>query len=177
MNPPPQPRLSLVVAQGRNRVIGAAGGLPWHLAGDMRHFRRVTLGKPVVMGRKTWASIGRPLPGRANLVVTRDTGFQAPGALVHSSLGAALAAGRAIALQSGADEVCVIGGAEIYAQTLPLADRLHVTDVDAAPEGDALFPEIDPALWRLMAEERHEPGPQDDHPYVIRRYRSARVNT
>jgi dihydrofolate reductase len=160
--------VTLVAARGANGVIGADGGLPWRLSGDLRRFKAATLGRPVLMGRKTWDSIGRPLPGRDNLVVTRDGDFRPDGAWVFSGIDAALAAARARALVRGAGEVCVIGGAQIYALTMAHATRLLVTDVDAAPAGDAHFPAIDPALWRIARETAHPAGPKDDHACVER---------
>lgn len=128
------PRISLVAALARNRVIGADNRLPWHLPEDLRRFKALTLAHPVIMGRRTYASIGRPLPGRANIVVTRDPGYAAPGCIIVHTLQAAL--------DAGADdgEIFVIGGAEIYALALPRADRLHLTEIDAEFHGDALFP-------------------------------------
>ncbi|HNK33609.1 MAG TPA: type 3 dihydrofolate reductase, partial [Plasticicumulans sp.] len=152
--------LSQIVAIGRNRVIGAGNALPWRLPDDLAHFKRLTLGKPVLMGRKTWESLGRPLPGRDNLVITRNPGYHAAGARVFASLDTALAA------CSDAPEIMLIGGAELYAQTLPICDRLYLTEVDAAPDGDAFFPALDPADWRETAAEPHpadlgEEAPQE----------------
>jgi dihydrofolate reductase len=161
--------VSLVVAMGRNRVIGRGGGLPWRLPSDLARFKALTLGKPVVMGRKTFQSIGRPLPGRANIVITRDPQVLAPGCRVVSGLDPALGAGRQIARETGAEEVCVIGGAEIYAQALPLAHILHLTEVDAAPDGDAWFAPLDPAQWQEVARETVAPGPRDDCGFTVRR--------
>jgi dihydrofolate reductase len=160
--------LSLVVARGRNGVIGIDGDLPWKLSSDLKRFKAITIGKPVVMGRKTWASLGRPLPGRPNLVVTRDAGLQAEGASVWANLDVALAAARAMAQELGASEVCVIGGGEIYAQTIHLADRLYLTEVDASPIGDARFPDIVDADWAETAREAFPIGPKDDHAFVAR---------
>jgi dihydrofolate reductase len=143
------PVVSLVAALARNRVIGAGNRLPWHLPEDLRRFKRLTMGAPVIMGRKTHESIGKPLPGRRNIVVTRQPGARWEGCEVAGSLEAALAAA------GDAPEVFVIGGAELYAAALPRADRLHLTLIDAEYEGDALFPEFDPAGWRETA---REPG-------------------
>jgi dihydrofolate reductase len=139
------PRISLVVARARNGVIGRDGALPWKIPGELAHFKRVTLGHPIVMGRKTWESLGRPLPGRRNIVVTRNADYTAPGAEVVTSLPAALA------LCQGAAEVFVIGGAELYAQALPLATRAIVTEIDADFDGDAHFPALDPQHWHETA--------------------------
>src|SRR3546814_10388241 len=124
-------RIAFVVAMDRNRVIGRAGALPWRIPADLKFFKAVTMGKPVVMGRKTWQSIGRALPGRANIVVSRDPDFRSEGAAAASSLDAALDRARAIARPAGVAEVMVIGGAEIYALALPRADRLYITEVQA----------------------------------------------
>jgi dihydrofolate reductase len=152
----------IIAAVAENGVIGRGGAMPWRLKSDMQHLRAVTMGKPVVMGRKTWASLWvQPLPGRTNIVVTRDATFTAPGALVARSLGVALEAAHGDALRRGTD-VMVIGGAEIYAQAMPLADRLEITRIHMGPEGDTVFPPIDPAIWREAACEAHPPGAGDD---------------
>ena len=140
-------KLVLVAAVADNGVIGQGGGLPWRLKSDMQHFRAVTMGKPVVMGRKTFLSIGKPLAGRTNIVVSRDPQFAAPGVLVAPSIEAALAAARGDALRRGADAIAVIGGADLYAQIMDRADRLAITHVHLHPEGDTMFPAIDPLQW------------------------------
>lgn len=147
-----------VVAMARNGVIGRDGGLPWHISGDLKYFKRVTMGKPVVMGRKTYESIGRPLPGRCNIVVTRNAAFQPEGIVKADSLTEALAAGQAAAEAAGAEEVCIIGGGEIFAATLDRARRLYVTEIEADPAGDTFFPDIDPALWQEVGRETVPPG-------------------
>jgi len=138
-------KISIVVAMAANRVIGRDNQLPWHLPADLKHFKQLTLGKPVVMGRKTYASIGRPLPERTNIVVTRDHDYGAPGCVVVHSLDEALAAAGDCA------EVMVIGGAGIYRQVLPRTDTLYLTRVHAEFEGDTLFPELDATQWREVA--------------------------
>jgi dihydrofolate reductase len=143
------PRLSLIVARARNGVIGLKGAMPWHLPEDLAHFKRMTMGHPIVMGRRTWQSIGRPLPGRRNVVVTRNRRFAADGCDVADSLDAALT------LCAGADEVFVIGGAELYALALPHAQRIIVTEIGADFDGDTFFPAPDPARWRETAREHH----------------------
>lgn len=150
----PPLRVNLIVAWERNRVIGRAGTLPWHLPEDLRHFKRTTLGHPIVMGRKTWESIGRALPGRRSIVVTRNSRFTAPGGETAGSLA------QALAMCAGAPEVFVIGGAQLFAEALPLAQRLIVTEIDADFEGDTFFPPYDPAAWRETARENQGPGPQ-----------------
>ena len=156
----PQSRIALVLvaAVADNGVIGQGGRLPWRLKSDMAHFRKVTMGKPVVMGRKTFLSIGKPLKGRTNIVVSRDPAFAAPGILVAPNVEAALAAARGDALRRGADEIAVIGGADIYRQTIGRADRMVITRVHLQPAGDTNFPAIDPQLWREVAPHRAPRG-------------------
>ena len=153
------------VAIAENGVIGREGGLPWRLSTDLKRFKQDTMGKPVVMGRKTWESFPRrPLPGRLNIVVTRDPIFRAEGAEVAHSLDEALTLARIRSrCAAGADEICVIGGGEIYRQALPLADRLHVTHVLASFEGDTVFPAIDPGQWRAVRSEEVPAGEKDSH--------------
>lgn len=155
-----EPRIVLVVAMARNRAIGIDGDLPWRLPGDLAYFKRVTMGKPLVMGRKTWESLPRkPLPGRPNIIVTRAAGYVAEGAEVFDTVEGALARAKELAVDVG--EVCVVGGAEIYRQTLPHADRLYLTEIEAAPKADTYFPEIDPGDWHETA---REPGPPPKDP-------------
>ncbi|MBN9244750.1 MAG: dihydrofolate reductase [Mesorhizobium sp.] len=153
------------VAIAENGVIGRDGGLPWRLSTDLKRFKAETMGKPIVMGRKTWESFPkRPLPGRLNIVVTRDPAFRAEGAEVVHSLADALVLARTKGrCMVGADTICVIGGGEIYAQALPLADRLSVTHVKAVVEGDTRFPAIDPQTWRVVAAEDVPAGEKDSH--------------
>ena len=156
-------KIVLVVAVAGNGVIGRDGDLPWRLPSDLKRFKQLTLGKPVVMGRKTWDSIGRPLPGRPNIVVTRDPAFSAPGATVVASLDEAIAAARREAETLGVDEICVIGGGQVYAQAFDRADILHVTHVEADVAGDTRFPAIDPALFEKAVEEPIPQGEKDSH--------------
>lgn len=157
-------QVGIYVAVAENGVIGRDNGLPWRLSSDLKRFKAGTMGKPIVMGRKTFESIGRPLPGRLNIVVTRDRAFRAEGAEVVGSIEEALTLARIRGrCMAGADEICVVGGGEIYRQAMPLADRLHVTHVLAAPDGDAHFPEIDPATWRLVSSEDVPAGDRDSH--------------
>ena len=154
--------IALVVAIARNGIIGNQGGLPWRLPTDLRHFRAVTLGKPVIMGRRTWESIGRPLAGRVNIVVTRDEGSHAPGTDVVNSLKDAFQLAQVRGRSLGTPvETCVIGGGEIYAQALPKADRLYVTHVLADCEGDTRFPPIDEAEWQPVSREAPPRGNED----------------
>jgi dihydrofolate reductase len=141
--------IALIAAVAENGVIGSGGAIPWRLPSDFAFFKRTTLGKPVVMGRKTFESIGRPLPGRTNLVVTAQPGYQPEGVEVMASLEIALVRAREIAARDGVDEIMVIGGGEVYRAAIDMADRLYVTHVAVSPAGDAQFPEIDPALWEV----------------------------
>jgi dihydrofolate reductase len=159
----------MIAAIGRRGELGRGGELVFRLKADMANFRTLTRGKPLVMGRKTWDSFPkRPLPGRPNLVVTRNLDFLAPGAFVYSSIPPAVAAGRAMAAKMGAGEVCVIGGAEIYAAALPIADRLWLTEVDAEVEADVFFPAFDRKAWREASSVHFPAGDGNDHPFVIR---------
>jgi dihydrofolate reductase len=159
---------SLVVAMARNRVIGRDNALPWRLPEDLAYFKRVTLGRPVVMGRRTYESIGKPLPGRDNIVVTHRKDLPAPGCIVVQSLdGAWKAAG-------GAAEVCVIGGTSLFEETLPLADVIHLTEVAAEVEGDTYFPDFDRAAWRETEVARHPADSRHAYPFRIVRLERRR---
>jgi dihydrofolate reductase len=165
--------LVLVAAVAENGVIGRDKTLPWRLRSDLRRFRARTWGKPVVMGRKTFESLGKPLAGRTNIVISRDRGFCAPGAVVAPDLEAALEAARGDALRRGADAIAVIGGADIYAQALPIADRLDITLVKARPDGDARFPAIDPQTWRETDRSEQPAGPEDSASFAFVSYERA----
>ena len=154
------PIVSLVAAVARNGVIGRDNGLAWHLSSDLRRFKALTMGKPMLMGRRTWDSIGRPLPGRRTLVLTRDRGFRAEGAEAVHDWETALAA-------AAGSELMVVGGAEIYALALARADRLHLTEVDAEPAGDVRFPDFDRAQFRETFREPHPAGPRDEHAFAF----------
>ncbi|WP_458379583.1 dihydrofolate reductase [Pseudomonas chlororaphis] len=142
--------LSLIAALGENRVIGVDNSMPWHLPGDFKYFKEHTLGKPIIMGRKTWDSLGRPLPGRLNIVVSRQAELQLEGAEVYPSLEAAVIRAEEWARKQCADEVMLIGGAQLYAQGLDHADRLYLTRVALSPEGDAWFPQFDQNQWKKV---------------------------
>ena len=162
------PVLSVVVARARNGVIGRAGGLPWRLKSDMALFKANTLGKPVIMGRKTWDSLQKqPLPGRTNIVLSRDGSFEPKGALVCERFDEAVSIGREQAAEDGAAEVSVIGGQTVFDLALPKTRRLYLTEVDAEPEGDAWF-HFDEAEWREVRREDHPAGEADDHPFTFR---------
>jgi dihydrofolate reductase len=163
-------KLVLIAAVADNGVIGQGGGLPWRLKSDMQHFRAVTMGKPVVMGRKTYLSICKPLAGRTRIVVSRDPNFAASGVLVAPGIEAALAAARGDALRRSADSIAVIGGADLYAQTMARADRLVITHVHLQPAGDTKFPAIDPGSWSERKRSEHEAGAQDAAGFSIVTY-------
>jgi len=152
---------SLVVAMARNRVIGRDNQLPWRLPADLAYFKRVTLGHPVIMGRRTWESIGKPLPGRHNIVVSRNRDYRAPGATVVASLDAAWKAA------GDADEACVIGGTSLFAEALPIADRIYLTEVDAEVDGDTYFPPFDRSQWDEREVMRHPADERHEHPFRI----------
>lgn len=154
-------RIALVVAMAENGVIGRDGAMPWRLRTDLRAFRQITMNKPLVMGRRTFESLPGPLPGRDNIVVTGQKGFEAPGIIVCNSIEAALQAARGAAARRGADEICVIGGAQIYAACLAVAGRIYLTMVHAAPGGDTFFPAFDRQDWvevsrRFVAKSDHD---------------------
>jgi dihydrofolate reductase len=166
----------LIVAVAENGVIGSAGAMPWRLKSDLKRFKALTLSKPVVMGRKTFASIGKPLPGRTNIVVTRDKDFVAAGVVVVHSLEAARAVALGDALRRFATEIAVIGGAEIYAQWIGQADRIELTEMHASPDGDTYFGPLDPAEWEEVARVRNSAavGDSADFSYVSYRRRTPR---
>lgn len=156
-------RLSLIAALDRDRGIGRGNELPWRLPDDLKRFKALTLGKPVIMGRKTWASIGRPLPGRPNIVISRDPDFRAEGATAVGSLDEAITLARQQARALGVDEVCVIGGGEIYRQAMRAADILHITQVSAEVDGDTRFPPVDPGIFERIVDEPLPQGEKDSH--------------
>jgi dihydrofolate reductase len=166
----------LIVAIAENGVIGAGNAIPWRLKSDQQRLKQMTLGRPVVMGRKTFLSLRRPLPGRTNIVVTRDATFRKEGALVTTSLAEALAIARGDALRRSAAEIAVIGGAEIYAACMEVADRLEITEVHARPEGDTRFPAIDRTQWEEVARVPNPSGPDDSAPFTYVTYRRRAQN-
>ena len=155
------PVVSLVAAVARNGAIGAGNAIPWRIRSDLERFKALTIGKPLIMGRKTFESIGRPLPGRKTIVVTRDRGWSHAGVDIARDIDAAFAVAR------GAPEVIVAGGGEIYAQTIEIADRLYITEVDLAPSCDARFPPIDASQWREVRRENGVRGPRDAADFVF----------
>lgn len=159
--------LILLVAVADNGVIGRDNQLLWRLRSDLRRFRELTWGKPMIMGRKTFESIGKPLPGRETIVLTRDPGFAAPGVQVAHSWEEAVATGRAAAERMNADAVAVVGGAEIYALAIPQVERIHLTQVHTSPEGDAVFPAYDRSAFAEVRRSEHQKGPDDEHPFTF----------
>jgi dihydrofolate reductase len=151
--------VSIIAAMDRNRLIGNENQLPWHLPADLAHFKRVTMGKPIIMGRKTYESIGRPLPGRTNIVLTRSSDFNAEGVLTANTLE------QALNHVSAEDEVMIIGGSTIYELTLPRADRLYLTYVEGSFEGDAWFPDFDLEQWLIVASEEHSADQKNSSAY------------
>ncbi|HTP93905.1 MAG TPA: dihydrofolate reductase [Xanthobacteraceae bacterium] len=160
----------LLAAVAENGVIGRGNALPWRLKSDMQHFRAMTMGKPVVMGRKTYQSIGKPLKGRTTIVMTRDPAYTAPGIVVAPSLEAAIATARGDALRRNVGSIVIAGGADIYAQAMPLATRLAVTHVRKRVDGDARFPAIDPKVWHETARAEHGLGPEDEAAFAFVTY-------
>jgi dihydrofolate reductase len=157
------------VARARNGVIGRGETLPWRLGADMRRFRALTLGKPVIMGRKTWESLPRrPLPGRLNIVLTRQPEYEAAGAIVCADFSEAVDIGREQAAEDGVAEVCVIGGADLFALALPRAQRVYLTEVDGDPAGDVTMPPLDETGWREVSREAIPAGPDDEYSTVFR---------
>lgn len=160
-------KLSLIVAVAENGVIGKDNDLPWKISSDLKYFKEKTMGKPIIMGRKTFQSIGRPLPGRPNIVITRDATFAPDGVITALSLEMALDVAKNLALAKGGDEVMVIGGAQIYELCLPDADRVYLTRVHGDVEGDAAFPDLNSDDWLEGVSERHSAGEKDSHDYSL----------
>ena len=165
--------ISLIVAVAENGVIGRDGKLPWHLSSDLKTFRRLTMGKPMIMGRRTYESIGKPLDGRDNIVVTRDPHFEVAGVSTCASVSEALTLARVLASTRGADEIMVIGGADIFAATVPVADRIYFTRVHASPDGDRHFDTPDAETWREVSREALPQGPRDDFASTLIIYERA----
>jgi dihydrofolate reductase len=166
--------LVLVAAIAENGVIGRAGGLPWRLKTDLKRFRALTVGHPVVMGRKTYLSFGKPLKNRTNIVVTQDPEFAAAGIVVAPCLEVAMKVAEGDALRRGAAAIVIGGGADIYSETIDRAARLEITRVHVRPEGDTMFPDIDPAVWREVSRQEHAAGPDDEAPFTTLTYERRR---
>ncbi len=161
----------LIAAVAENGAIGRDNAMPWRLKSDLKHFRALTIGKPIVMGRKTFESLSGPLKGRTNIVLSRDAQFASAGILVAPSLEHALEAARGDALRRGANEIMIIGGSHVFAELLPRASRLEVTHIHASPEGDTFFPAIDPTIWQETARAEHEKGADDSAAFTCVTYR------
>jgi dihydrofolate reductase len=172
-------RVSLIVAVAENEVIGRDGGLPWRLSSDLKTFRRLTMGTPLIMGRKTFDSIGKPLDGRDNIVVTRDPFFEVAGVSACPTVSEALTLARVLATTRGADEIMVIGGAAIYEAVMPVADRIYFTQVHAKPHGDRHFAALDENVWREVSRQALPQGERDEHASTLIVYerKSATVST
>ena len=164
----------LVAAVGENGVIGNNGALPWRLKSDLQHFKQLTLNRPVIMGRKTFESIGKPLTDRTNIVLTRDLGLKAPGAVLATSMDAAWAIAAGDADKRGVKEIMVVGGSDVFEAAMDAADRLEITRVHLSPEGDAHFPAIDASEWREVRREHRARGPQDEADFTILTYERVR---
>ena len=160
-------KISLIVAMSQNRVIGRQNQMPWHLPDELKYFKRVTMGKPVVMGRNTFESIGKPLPGRPNIVVTRNPDYDADGISVVTSIEDAIDLADQLSEHDANAEAMIIGGAQIFVETLPLADRLYLTEVHAIVDGDVFFPEFAREQWRLVSREEHAADGRNPYPYSV----------
>ncbi len=163
-------QIVFVAAVAENNVIGNRGALPWQISSDLKHFRALTLNRPVIMGRKTFSSIGKALDNRTNIVVTRDLSRVAPGVMLATSLDAAIGAARADAEKRGVKEIMVIGGGNIFAALMPYAERLEITHVHASPEGDSFFPPIDPDVWQEQSRRECRAGPKDSASFALATY-------
>jgi dihydrofolate reductase len=159
------PIIALVVARGENGAIGVGGDLPWRLSTDLRRFRKVTLGKPIIMGRRTFQSLPRVLDHRLNIVLSREPGFVAPGVIVAGSLDEGLAHAHRAAKEAGVDEIMVIGGDDVFRAVMPMAKRIYLTEVHASPDADTWLKDFNLKHWRELSRERHEPGPKDEYPF------------
>lgn len=165
---------SIIVAVAENQVIGLNNELPWRVSSDLRRFRLLTMGKPLIMGRKTFVSLGKPLDGRDNIVITRDQEFEAPGAFVTHSLKDAMQLGQVKAIDRGVDEVMIIGGAEVYKEALPIVSRLYYTLIHASPEGDAYFPKLNMEDWSEVSHDKFEASEKDNYDYSLIIYEKNR---
>lgn len=167
----PNTEIVLVAAVGENNVIGNEGRLPWRLRSDLAHFKKLTINRPVVMGRKTFDSIGKALKDRTNIVVSRDLSLKVPGGVLATGMQTALDMARADAKKRGVNEIMIIGGSDLFAAFMPMAARLEVTRVHARPEGDSFFPEIDPAVWQEVWRKEQPRGPNDEYDFTLLTYK------
>lgn len=163
-------QIAMIAGVAENGVIGSEQTIPWRVPSDMAYFKATTMGKPVVMGRKQYETVGRPLPGRTNIVITRQEGYQPEGVLVFHTIEAALDKARAVAADDGVDEVMIIGGGELYAQLMAQADRLYISHIDVSPEGDVVFPTITPEDWAVIDLLEVTPSPKDEASYRVKVY-------
>ena len=163
-------KIAMIAGVAENGVIGSDQTIPWRIPSDFGYFKKTTLGKPIVMGRKQYETVGKPLPGRTNIVVTRQKGYQPEGVLVFTSVDDALAEAEKIAAADGVEEVMIIGGGEIYALLMERADRLYISHIDLLPQGDIRFPAIDPAIWAVVDLPEVEPNPKDEATYRVKVY-------
>ncbi|HEY0032133.1 MAG TPA: dihydrofolate reductase [Devosia sp.] len=163
-------RIAMIGAVAENGVIGSAQSIPWRIPSDMAFFKQTTMGKPIVMGRKQYETVGRPLPGRTNIVVTRQANYQAEGVVVCGDVDAALAKAREIAGEDSVEEIMIIGGGDIYAQCLPFADRLYISHVDLSPEGDVYFPTVSETQWAVVDLPEVQPHAKDEATYRVKVY-------
>jgi dihydrofolate reductase len=160
-------KISLIAAVAENGVIGRAGGMPWHIKSELQYFKTTTKGRPIVMGRKSLEALGKPLPGRANIIISRNPDYRPEGCFAATTIDDGLATARQLAARDGVDEIFIGGGAEIYRQTLPLADRLYLTEIHLTPEGDTLFPAFDRSAWREVKREFHAAKDGESADYTI----------
>ena len=168
-------RIAMIAGVAENGVIGSDQTIPWRMPSDMAFFKKTTMGKPIIMGRKQYETVGKPLPGRTNIVVTRQQGYRPAGVLVFHDTGAALARARDIAAADGVDEIMVIGGGELYAQLIDRADRLYITHIDLNPAGDVRFPAIEPDQWVVVDLPEVVPSPRDEATYRVKVYERRRA--
>nr|AIA15280.1 Dihydrofolate reductase [uncultured bacterium] len=167
-------RIAMIVGVAENGVIGSDQTIPWRVPSDMAFFKRTTMGKPIVMGRKQFETVGKPLPGRTNIVITRQQNYQPEGVLVFNDIDAALQRAREIARADGVDEIMIIGGGELYAQLMGRADRLYITHIDLHPAGDVVFPAIAPEQWTVVDLPEVTPSPKDEATYRVKVYERRR---
>ncbi|WEK05472.1 MAG: dihydrofolate reductase [Candidatus Devosia phytovorans] len=163
-------RIAMIAGVAENGVIGSEQTIPWRVPSDMAYFKATTMGKPVVMGRKQYETVGRPLPGRTNIVITRQEGYQPEGVLVFHTIEAALEKAREVASHDGADEIMIIGGGELYAQLMARADRLYISHIDLSPAGDVMFPAVTPEDWAVVDLPEVQPNPKDEASYRVKVY-------
>jgi len=168
--------ISMIAGVAENGVIGTEQTIPWRIPSDMAFFKRTTMGKPVIMGRKQYETVRRPLPGRTNIVLTRQSGYSAEGIEVFADVDAALEHAKKIAARDGVDEIMIIGGGDLYAQLMPRADRLYISHIDLSPKGEVYFPAIQPADWTVVDLPEVEPNPKDEASYRVKVYERRKAS-